>query len=190
MQESFSLSDIVQLSWSLSRQNYYESEHTPKRKRDVTEEGDLEYSVTICPAKQNQSTKDYSHPVHCNRSFHAAEGKKCADGPECLFKIRLQAQRQATQEKEQKRNRGEQKLLLGQRPRTANQNGGWRLEAEMARGGGNISWDSRSSATASSWQSQQQGGVEQRSVLREEESEVPAQGANWVLHPLVQHLCI
>lgn len=64
------------------------------------------------PAKQNQSTKDYLHPMHCNWSFYSAEGKKCSDWPGCLFKISLHARSPATWEKQPKRNTGEQRVLL------------------------------------------------------------------------------
>ena len=39
------------------------------------------------PCQQNQSTKDYLHPMHCNWCFYPAKGKKCSEWPECLFKI-------------------------------------------------------------------------------------------------------
>ena len=37
--------------------------------------------------KQNQSTIDYSHPMHYNWSFYLAEGKKYSDWTEYLYKI-------------------------------------------------------------------------------------------------------
>lgn len=82
--------------------------------------------LTICPARQNQRTKDYSHWMHCNWFFYQAEGTKGSDWSENLFKTSLYAQGP----KQEKRNR-KVRTTYALRLRTADQKGSQRLEAEM-----------------------------------------------------------
>lgn len=123
--------------------------------------------------------------MHWNRSFYPTEGKKCSDWPECLFKISLHAQRPETQGKQQKRNRGEQKLL----PRDSRgcwPNGERRSEAEK---GCVRTQQKLAQQKLDDWLQvkTQQQRKEHSSVSRRKEGKMLTYSENWVVHALVQH---